>query len=463
MLNSSEKRLEMYGGYFGGLVPLIILISILVWFSVLDRGGIQAFWAGAWIAIAVGMFFAKNKYDYCLTIMRGMGNKVGIIIIIAWVFAAVYGKLMVAGGLVEGLLWFGLKTGVEGALFTVLAYILAMLFSMGTGTSNGTYLAMAPVLYPAGVFLGADPVMLGVAILAGGVFGDNLAPISDTTIVSAYTQKATIGEVVKSRFPLSITASILAGGLLLFVGGGGSVTTLPDLHANLDPKGLIMLISIVIVIASALAKKHVIESLIYGNFSAIILGFVNGKITLSSILHLPDPNGGSTGLIQDGILTVSSAIVFALLVLAIVQILTESGVISAVLRWARKAVIKSVRQAELSIVIMTILVSTPIATSAPSMLLIGPNFVKPLGEQFNLAPARRANLMDCALCAIFFMIPWHVSVLIWYSSISTAAQTWGIPVGSITTAFLNPYGWALLAVLIFSVMTGWNRKYTQND
>ena len=53
-----EKKLEMYGGLFGGLIPLIVLVGGLVWLSVAERGGTKPFWACAWIALCVGIFFA---------------------------------------------------------------------------------------------------------------------------------------------------------------------------------------------------------------------------------------------------------------------------------------------------------------------------------------------------------------------------------------------------------------------
>src|SRR5665648_108527 len=183
----SSKKLDMYGGILGGLIPLIVLVSILIWLSVAERGGTQAFWAGGWLAIVAGLMVAKNKSEYCQSVLRGLGDKNGIVIITAWLFAGVFGKLMVAGGLVDGLLWFGTKAGATGSVFTLVAFIAACLFALGTGSSTGTVLSLVPVMYPAGVFLGSNPTMLGVAILAGAAFGDNLAPISDTTIVSAYT------------------------------------------------------------------------------------------------------------------------------------------------------------------------------------------------------------------------------------------------------------------------------------
>lgn len=458
-MSQNEKKLEMYGGILGGLIPLLVLIAILVWLSVAERGGTAAFWAGGWLAIAAGLFLAKNKKEYCNSVMRGLGDKNGIVIITAWIFAGVFGKLMVAGGLVDGLLWFGLTTGAQGALFAVLAFIAAMLFSLGTGTSTGTVLSLIPVLYPAGVFLGANPVMLAVGILAGAAFGDNLAPVSDTTIVSAFTQEAEMRDVVKSRAPLALSAAAICIVILAFTGGGGNVSQLPELKASTNPAGLLMLVSFAIVVISALAGRHIVESLIYGNISAVIFGLLNGKLALSAIFHIPAKRGESTGLIESGISGVTGAIIFALLVLAITQVLVECGVMSAILSWSEKTIAKTVRQAESSIIFVTILASIPIAANAPALLLVGPSFVKPLGEKFNLAPARRANLMDCAVCTIFFILPWHIAVIVWYSTLSAAAEAWKLPLPSIWSAVYNPYTWALLAVLFFSVLTGWNRKF----
>jgi len=455
----NSYKLTMYGGLWGGLVPLLVLIAILVWLSVAGMGGTKAFWAGGWLAIVAGLLLAKNKGEFCGAVMRGLGDKNGIVIVTAWLFAGVFGKLMVAGGLVEGLLWFGLKAGAQGAIFTLLAFIAAMLFSLGTGTSTGTVLSLIPVLYPAGVYLGANPAMLAVGILAGAAFGDNLAPVSDTTIVSAYTQEATMRDVVRSRFPLAISAAAISGVILLMFGGGGNAASLPEISAKIDPRGLLMLLSFAIVVGSALAGRHIVESLIWGNISAAVFGLLNGKMNLGTIFHIPAERGASTGLIQDGINGVVGAIIFALLVLAVTQILIESGVMASILQWAEKSIARTVKQAELSIIFVTILASIPIAANAPALLLVGPSFVKPIGERFNLAPARKANLMDCSVCTIFFTLPWHICVIVWYGALTSAAQAFNIPLPSIWAAMLNPYTWALLAVLLFSAFTGWNRKF----
>ncbi|MFV0423480.1 Na+/H+ antiporter NhaC family protein [Oleidesulfovibrio sp.] len=461
--NGTEKRLELYGGVWGGLVPLVVLVGGLIWLSVEEMGGTKPFWACGWMAIVAGLFFAKDKHEYCRAAMRGIGDKTGIVIITAWLFAGVFGKLMVSGGLVKGLLWLGMMTGAQGAVFVLIVFVAAGLFALGTGTSTGTCIALSPVLFPAGYYLGADPALLATAILSGAAFGDNLAPISDTTIVSAYTQGATMRDVVRSRFPLAMVAGAIACTIFLLFGGGGTIKPLPELQAQMDPSGAFMLIALLVVVASALSGRHIIESLIYGNITAAVIGVLNGNMALSAIFSIPAKRGVSTGLIQDGISGVVGAIIFALLILAVTQILVESGIMNRILKFAEKFIINTVRQAELSIIGVTILASIPISANAPAELLVGPSLVKPIGEKFNLAPARRANLMDCAVCTIFFILPWHIVVAAWYAAIVASAESFGITAPPISAALYNPYSWALLAVILFSAITGWNRKYADKQ
>jgi len=456
-----EKELQMRGGFLGGLVPLLVLVIGLVWLSVAERGGTKPFWACGWIAIAAGVFLACDPKEYCKALMRGIGDKTGIVVVTAWLFAGVFGELMKAGGLVEGLLWMGMTTGTTGAVFVLLVFFAAMLFSTGTGTSTGTCIALTPVLYPAGYFLGADPAMLALAILSGAAFGDNLAPVSDTTIVSAYTQGATMRDVVRTRFPLCIGGAAAAAAVFLLFGGGGAVTALPAIKAQINPLGLVMLIALAVVVVAAMSGRHIIESLIYGNITAAVLGIATGKIGIAQIFSIPAKRGISTGLVEDGIQSVVGAVIFAILILAVTQVLVESGIMRRILEHAERAVVRTVRQAEAFIVGITILVSIPISANAPALLLVGPSLVKPLGKKLGLAPARRANLMDCAVCTLFFTLPWHIAVAAWYGAVYNTAQQYGIPAPPVSTALYNPYSWTLLAVLIFSITTGWNRKMAQ--
>ena len=457
------SRLEFYGGKYTALLPFAVLLCGIVVLAANKMAGTKPFWACGFAAILVGLFLAKNKDRYCGAIMKGIAEKNGIVIIVAWLFASVLGKLMVTAGMVKGILWLGLVTGVEEAIFTVVVFISASLFSIGTGSANGTAIALSPVLYPAGLYLGADPVWLALAIMSGGALGDNLAPISDTTIVSAYSQDASMTDVVKSRFPLVAVAGAMCIIFLFIVGGGGVKQPLQQLQAQTEAKCAFLLIALFIVVISALKGRHIIESLTYGIISAIAIGLCVGTLTFADLFHIPAKRGDSTGILQDGINDVVGPIIFVILIMASVRIFIESGLLDDVMRFFEKAVIKTVRQAEVAIVIITAVVSAFVTANAPTLLLVGPTLVKPLGEKFNLAPARRANLIDCTVCSIFYMFPWVLAALVWYNSIYMAAESIGATAPPITICCMSPYSWALILVMAFSIITGWNRRYGKNN
>lgn len=458
-----DQRLKFFGGHLGGLIPFIVLLSGIAYLAMHNQAGTKPFWACGFMAITVGLFLCKNKKEYCAAIMRGIGDKNGIVIIIAWVFASVLGKLMVGAGMVKGILWLGMSTGLEGAMFTLVVFVSAALFSVGTGTANGTAIALSPVFFPAGVFLGADPTFLALAILSGGAFGDNLAPISDTTIVSAYTQGARMNDVVRSRFPLAITAAGIAMIILFMFGGGGTVQSLPELTAQMDPKSSLLLIALVVVIASALTGRHIIESLTYGIVAACCIGVAIGNITFYDIFHLPAKRGMTTGLIQDGINGVVGAVIFVIFIMAVARIFIESGLMKDLMSFFERTLATTVRKAEFVMFGVSALTSALVTANGPALLLVGPTVVKPLGEKFKLARARCANLMDCAVCSFFYMLPWSLAVLVWYNSINNAAEAFSLTPPPIFCSFMAPYPWALFVVVLISIATGWNRRFVKDE
>jgi len=154
-----------------------------------------------------------------------------MLMVMAWLLAGVLGALMSASGFVDSLVWVATRAGLSGRWFVVAAFAICCAVSTGTGTSLGTIILCAPLLYPAGGALGASPPVLIGAILGGATFGDNISPVSDTTIASATSQGADLGGVVRSRIKYALPAAGLALLLYLALGSAesavGSVMTDP--------------------------------------------------------------------------------------------------------------------------------------------------------------------------------------------------------------------------------------------
>ena len=60
--------------------------------------------------------------------------------------------------------------------------------------------------------MAASPVLVATvgAVLAGAVFGDHCSPISDTTIVSAFSSDCDVMAHVRTQMPYALAAAFLA-------------------------------------------------------------------------------------------------------------------------------------------------------------------------------------------------------------------------------------------------------------
>ena len=133
------------------------------------------------VALIVSMLFVKDdRQPYADTIFEGITQQVAATAIVAWLWAGMFADTIQAGGFVSGLVWAADALSLGAALFPAITFVLAALLVTGIGTGYGTVIAFTALLFPAGVLLGANPVLMFGAILSGAIFGDNLAPVSDT-------------------------------------------------------------------------------------------------------------------------------------------------------------------------------------------------------------------------------------------------------------------------------------------
>ncbi|MGP4077916.1 Na+/H+ antiporter NhaC family protein [Halobacillus sp. K22] len=461
------KRLEFRGGVFAATIPLVFFIIWAIALSVTELVTEQSLVLGMVIGIAIGLFFCKSQWaDYAQSLFSGMAQPVGVIAVIAWFWAGMFAKLLSAGGLVDGLIWFGFQTGLEGGAFVAITFLLAALFATAVGTGYGTVATFGVLMYPAGVILGADPVILLAAILSGAVFGDNLAPVSDTTIVSATTQEADVPGVVRSRFKYSITAAIPALILFIIFGGGGeqgSTEVINQLQAQVAPDGLIMLLPFILVLYLALSGHHLLTSLTWGIVTSIGLIALSG-VSLTKVLHIYKNDSGEAvveGALMSGIGGYFNMAILILLILAAAHLLEVAGTMDVIKSFFLRIINNVVRRAELSIFGIVAFLNVFITINTAAEIAAAP-FVRKLGIEMNIHPYRRANFLDTVTSSLGYIFPWSGGVLLAWATIQGAAEEYDfLPVVGPTEVF--PYvfqGWGLLIVMFIAAMTGWGLRYS---
>ncbi|MBM7552069.1 Na+/H+ antiporter NhaC family protein [Thalassobacillus pellis] len=461
------NKLEFRGGVFTATIPLIFFIIWAIVLSVTKLVTEEALVLGMVIGVAIGLFFCKSKWsDYAQSLFSGMAQPIGVIAVIAWFWAGMFAKLLSAGGLVEGLIWFGFQTGIEGGAFVGLTFILSALFATAVGTGYGTVATFGILMYPAGVILGADPVILLAAILSGAVFGDNLAPVSDTTIVSATTQEADVPGVVRSRFKYSITAAIPALILFILVGGGGNggnQQALAEIKSQVSANGLLMLVPFILVLYLALSGQHLLTSLTWGILASIVFIFLSGT-SLTEVLHVYRNDAGEAvieGALMSGIGGYFNMAILILFILAAAHLMEVAGTMEVIKNFFLGIIKNVVRRAELSIYGIVAFLNIFITINTAAEIAAAP-FVRKLGKEMNIHPYRRANFLDTVTSSLGYIFPWSGGVLLAWATIKGAADEYEfLPVVSPTEVFPFVFqGWGLLTVMLIAALTGWGLRYS---
>ncbi|MCX2525399.1 Na+/H+ antiporter NhaC family protein [Larsenimonas rhizosphaerae] len=451
-------------GVWGAAVPLVFFVVWAITISVQGFASEVGLIMGALFGLTLGLFFCKSKWHaYAEGLFDGLTQPIGVVALVAWFYAGMFAQVLQTGGLVEGLIWLGSISDASGGVFVGLAFLLAAIFSSAVGTGYGTVVAFCTFMYPAGIAVGGDPVMLFAAILSGAIFGDNLAPVSDTTIVSATTQDADVPGVVKSRFKYSVMAGLPTLILLVVFGGSDAGNAGPDavtaMQSATDPQGLIMLIPFVLVLTLALRGQHLLTSLTWGILCACGLMLVTGMASPADLLTV-NADGEMGGALVRGVKGYINMAVLILLIVGAAHLMTLGGTMDRVTELLMRWIKNSVRRAELAIWGLVALLNSAITINTAAEIAAAP-FVRELGTRYHIHRYRRANMLDAVTSALGYIFPWGAPVLLGWATISAMQETYAwLPVVSPTAVFPFVFqGWLLLAIMLFAAITGWGRTF----
>ena len=466
-----NKKLEFRGGSFMALIPFAIFIVITIGLSFANAADLNMMIGAGVVGLLVGMLFVKDLEAYWDTILAGLGSKVGMTAVMLWLVVGIYGNILKSGHSVEGLVWLGVQLNMSGAAFTVAAFVFAALFAMATGSGFGTISTMSFILYPAGILLGSNPAVLAGAILSGAAVGDNLAPVSDTTIIAATSQEynnkegtADIGGTVKTRSPLVIVGFVVAAVLFFIFGGSGGATLDPNHAAELlaayqMPAGLLLLIPTALVIFLAVRGKNIFACLGIGSVVAIVIGLAAGLFDFSAIVAIED--GALVGAIPSGVAGMTTVSILLILVVSMGELLTRSGCMEATVNWLNSSVIKSPRGAELAIFALSTVFGILIAAiNTIANICVAP-FVNAIGRKNNLHPYRSANILATTICSVPFFVPFGGCVLLLLGGLSSMKDAYPFlpELGATDMFFPAFYPWAIWVVTLVACITGWGRLF----
>lgn len=431
-------------------------------------------------AVVVCRLTTKRKVT---DVIEGAVVNVKNAIMIFFIFMLAYGvaALFMVTGVGASVIMAALKLGISGRNVAVVAFIVTCILSVGTGTSWGTYAATIPIFIWMSHIVGGDPVLTMCACAGGAAFGDNVALISDTTIMTCGIQNVQAVDRFRKQLFWSISCLVISS-ICFYVAGfvmhlsskvadaSQAIANIPqDAWAALEEERpaavellnqvadgnipLWMMLPIVVIIVLAVLRFSTMTCLTAGILSATVLGACIG--TVSSF-------GEFMQQIYDAFADAGSWIVVMVMwVIAFGGVMREMDAFRPLAMLCLKAS-RKVRHLMFCNAILCILGNMLLSDDQAQMATMGP-VIKEIvddnveGSEEALYDLRCRNAMygDAIGVLTGELIPWHVCN-IYYVGLCAAIY----PLATFTAGdllSLNFFAWISIGSLLILTLTGWDR------
>lgn len=172
-------------------VMLLLVGGLITWHA--THGGLSSVHIRSTLAIAyltasltcmemMRRYQSKSYAESLSIFIKGAESLVyiSIVLVLAWSLSSVTKDLHTANYLAS--IFVG---RIEPMYFPMIVFALGAVISLSTGSSYGTFAILMSIAIPVGFELGASMYLCIAAVLSGGLFGDHVSPISDTTVLAS--------------------------------------------------------------------------------------------------------------------------------------------------------------------------------------------------------------------------------------------------------------------------------------
>jgi Na+/H+ antiporter NhaC len=267
-----EKRAS-YWIFLASVLGLIVVTLVGMWYTgaivIIEDEGLGAAWweidftsalmnADAATALLWGSFtgfliaFAGALYSRVLTFRKAMEYTLkgmylmvyaNAILVLAWTIKTATQSLGTADYVVTQ----AVSANVPALLVPLIIFLISMFISYTTGTSWGTFALMMPIAIPLAwriALIQYNDINLAYmlaaasigAVFGGGIYGDHVSPISDTTIMSSMFSGSDHIDHVTTQMPYGTLAAGVS--IILYLLFAAGLTT----PLILLPVGIILLV-----------------------------------------------------------------------------------------------------------------------------------------------------------------------------------------------------------------------------
>ena len=422
------------------LLPFLVFIVIYLGAGLiyLARGEAMAFYMFPSVTamfFAVLVAFAMNRgsiNESFETFARGAANVDVLTMLMIYILAGAFASVAAGMGAKDATVNLGLSL-VPPSLLAAGLFVIAAFFGTATGTSMGTISALIPIAIGVAEKGNLSPTVVVAAVVGGGMFGDNLSMISDTTIAATRSQRVEMRDKFRVNFLVALPAALLTLVLLLVFGRPENAAPLGDLTFS-----AVKIIPYFAVLILALSGVNVFHVLVIGIFSAGIIGMLTGSMDIA----------GFAQAIYDGFCGMNEVFFLTLLSGGMSEMIAKNGGINWILDKLR-GVMRGNRSAQIGIAALVSACDCATANNTVAIIVAG-DMAREVSHTFKVDPRRTASLLDIFSCVFQGIIPYGAQLVV-AASLANQASTTGETFSAAGFVGSIWYCWILALVGLVSV------------
>lgn len=392
-MNSAQSEKRLSNGW--ALLPFIVFIIVFLGSGVIlsIQGVFKPFsqfppLVAAYVAIITAFALHPGKVSEKLnTLLAGISRPNVALVVVIFALAGAFAGVAKGMGGVDSVVNLCL-TVVPHKYIIMGVFIVGCIVSFASGSSLGTATMIAPIalgiVNTAGIPLG--PTM--GAVLSGGMFGNQLSPISDCTIASTTGMGVSTKDKSKYNVIIMIPALILSA--ILFMMSTTDTASTFEIGAY----SLVKILPYIAVLGLAMTGTSVIVCLSAGILLAGVIGIAYGDYTLITF----------TQAISSGAIGMGSNILLVMLISGISYMVDKMGGINFIVDRLSQ-VGKSTISGHLSIVFLSLLVMLCVANDTVTIMIVCPLAVE-ICKKFRVDPRLVSVTVPVIAAAFSPLCPW---------------------------------------------------------
>lgn len=374
------------------------------------------------IAVLSSFCLGKETINEKFSIFaRGAANENVMTMLMIYILAGAFSSVAAAMGGRDATVNLGISI-IPADFLVAGIFIISAFMATAMGTSMGTVAAIVPIAAGIAVKGGVSVPLTIAACVGGAMFGDNLSMISDTTIAATRTQECELSDKFKVNFLIALPAALITVVILLLIGVPEETPHIENLEYS-----LIKVLPYLLVLALAVMGTNVFIVLITGIFSAGIIGFASGDLTVIQLAQA----------VWNGFTSMNEAFFLALFCGGISEMTAYYGGIAWLIQKLSRMV-TGVKSAQLSIAALVSLIDCATANNTVAIIVSG-GVARDISHACKVDPRKTASILDVFSCVFQGILPYGAQLL----TASALASQAALPMSALEIVPHMWYCWLL--------------------